>query len=714
MATTGVSKKYKPTFRADIEGLRGIAVLLVLLFHASIPGFNGGFVGVDVFFVISGFLITGMLLREFESTGKISLRDFYARRVRRLLPASALVLIVTLIASIILLPPLSIPSVMVDISAAALYVSNIVFAFRATDYFAAGAAPSPILHFWSLGVEEQFYLFWPAIFILAAYGARRLRMRIGIAIAVIGICSFIFATYLVTRAGPWAFFSLPTRAWELAVGGILAAIGVKLAKIPLWISIACGWAGLAAVIYSGLVIKATAPFPSWPALTPTLGAALLIIGGSRIARIGPATFLGTPIMQFFGRISYSLYLWHWPLLVLPLAIKDAPLNIYERSGLALLAVVLAYATQRWVEDPLRHGRFIGTLPKWNLLTAGAMALVIAGTALGADYVVTNRAHYNNKPMTAEQKSAEIDALLNPLAETNRTSNTRPDTVASAVPANLEPQLIDAKADRPLAYKDRCHTQQNLPPSTLPCTYGDTSSSTTIALFGDSHALSWFPAMNILAKKNGWKLLSLTMSACSPSDIPAWNPSNNSVMKNCAIWRTDSLKRIVAAKPLVVVVAGTRGFETIDSKGTLIMGDARAAAWRQGMKRTIDQLKLASQHVIYIGDAPQSLVDPPVCLSAHPKNALDCATPLAKAIATDWLSQETAMTIQENISFIDPGLWICPTSPCPVILGNLLIYMDGGHLTATFSAALAGKLRKAISVATGIALPVTSPSPSKTP
>lgn len=709
MARADVSKKGKPTFRADIEGLRGIAVLLVLLFHASIPGFNGGFVGVDVFFVISGYLITGMLFREYESTGKISLRNFYARRVRRLLPASALVLVVTLIASILFLPPLSLPSVTIDISAAALYVSNIVFAFRATDYFAAGAAPSPILHFWSLGVEEQFYLFWPAIFLLVAYSAKRLRFRIGIAVAAIGISSFIFATYLVTREGPWAFFSLPTRAWELALGGMLAVFGAKLAKIPQWIAVTFGWVGLLAVIYSGLFIKASAPFPAWPALPPTLGAAMLIAGGSRISRFTPAVLLGRAVPQFLGRISYSLYLWHWPLLVLPLAWKGLPLNIYERVGLALLAIPIAYATQRWVEDPLRRGKFIGTLPRRNLLTAGAMALVIAGASLGTDYIVTNNAHSNAKPMTAEQKSAELDALLNPLAETKKTANARPDTVAGAVPVNLEPQLINAKSDRSISYTDRCHTQMNLPPSTMPCIYGDTTSNTTIALFGDSHALSWFPAMNILAKKNGWKLLSLTMSACSPSDIPGWNPSNNSVMKNCTLWRTDSLEKIAMAKPLIVVVAGTRGFETVDSQGKVLTGEARIAAWRAGMTRTIDQLKLASQHVIYIGDAPQSRVDPPVCLSAHPKNALECATPLAKAIQSDWIAQESAMTIQEDISFIDPGLWICPTSPCPVVLGNLLIYMDGGHLTATFSAALAGRLRKAIAIATGLALPAPTPT-----
>ena len=712
MAINDGSKKGKPNFRADIEGLRGIAVLLVLLFHASIPGFNGGFVGVDIFFVISGYLITGMLFREYGATGKISLRNFYARRVRRLLPASALVLVVTLIASILFLPPLSLPSVTIDISAAALYISNIVFAFRATDYFAAGAAPSPILHFWSLGVEEQFYLFWPAIFLLVAYGARKLRVRIGLAITAIGISSFAFATYLVTRAGPWAFFSLPTRAWELALGGILAAFGTKLSKMPHWLAITLGWFGLSAIIYSGLFIKATAPFPSWPALTPTVGAAFLIAGGSRLSRFSPAPILARTLPQFLGKISYSLYLWHWPLLVLPLAWKELPLNIYERAGLALLAIPIAYATQRWVEDPLRHGKFIGTLPRKNLLTAAAMALVIAGASVGTDYIVTNGAHYNAKAMTAEQKSAELEALLNPLAETTKSANSRPDTLAFPVPLNLEPRLINAKNDRPLAYKDRCHTQQNLSPSTLPCIYGDTTSSTTIALFGDSHALSWFPAMNIVAKKNGWKLLSLTMSACSPSDIPGWNPANNSVMKNCTLWRADSLKKILAVKPLIVVVAGTRGFETVDSHSKLLLGQAKADAWRSGMQRTVDQLKLATKNIIYIGDAPQSMVDPPVCLSAHPKNALDCATPLAKAIQTDWIAQETAMTIQERISFIDPGLWICPSSPCPVVLGNLLIYMDGGHFTATFSAALASRLRKAISVITGIPFP--APKPATTP
>ena len=711
MANGEISKTSKPNFRPDIEGLRGIAVLLVLLFHASIPGFNGGFVGVDVFFVISGFLITGMLLREYETTGKISLSNFYARRLRRLLPASALVLIITLIAAMFILPPLTVPSVAVDVAAATLYVSNMVFAYRATDYFAAGSAPSPILHFWSLGVEEQFYLVWPAIFLLAAYGARRLRLRVGIAVAIIGLLSFTFATYLVTRQGPWAFFSLPTRAWELALGGILAAIGVRLSRIPEFFAVLLGWLGLFAVIASGIFTKATSPFPSWPALLPTVGAALLIVGGSQASKLSPSKLLGGTIIQFLGKVSYSLYLWHWPLLVLPLAIKGVPLTIYERAALALIAIPIAYATHRWIEDPLRRGKFIGTLPRKNLVTASAMALVIAAASFGADFAFTASAHHKIKASTTEEKLAQVEALLTPLAEATKSANLRPDTVDSAVPTNLEPELINAKTDRAISYADRCHTQQNLPPSTAPCIYGDTTSTTTVVLFGDSHALSWFPAMNTVAKKNGWKLLSLTMSACSPADIPAWNPSNNSVMKNCAMWRTASLKKIALAHPLVVVVAGTRGFATIDSKGNVIRGDSKNALWRAGMKRTVDQLKLASTYVLYLADTPSSLVDPPVCLSAHPLHTIACATPVNIAIQSDWLAQEIAMTSEENILFVNPGLWVCPSSPCPVILGNILIYSDGGHLTATFSAALASRLRKAISNATGIPLPAIVPTKS---
>ena len=218
-------------FRPDLEGLRACAVVLVLLYHASVPGFGGGYVGVDVFFVLSGFLITGLLVREIQRTGTVSLPDFYARRARRLLPASALVLLVTLIASIFLMPPIRMPDVSIDVASAALYVSNIGFAVRATDYLQADLSPSPILHFWSLGVEEQFYIFWPAIILLVTRGRGDLVRRIAIASVVTVVLSFGLSLWLTEANAPWAFFSLPSRAWELGIGAVLAVGATRLAQL---------------------------------------------------------------------------------------------------------------------------------------------------------------------------------------------------------------------------------------------------------------------------------------------------------------------------------------------------------------------------------------------------------------------------------------------------------------------------------------------------
>jgi hypothetical protein len=233
------------------------------------------------------------------------------------------------------------------------------------------------------------------------------------------------------------------------------------------------------------------------------------------------------------------------------------------------------------------------------------------------------------------------------------------------------------------------------PSKKPCLYGNLKGTKTIVLFGDSHALSWEPAMVQAAKLQGWKLLSLTMSACTPSDIPAWNPTLHSVMKNCPLWRKASIAKIVAAKPYVVVIAGTRGFATVDAKGMVINGTDRTAAYDAGMKRTIDKLKTVAKHVILLQDTPASIFDPPLCLSNNPASTIICATPVDKAISSSWQSEEHSLATDESVGIIDPSYWICPTAPCPVVIANLLVYLDSGHLTATFSAALGRRLGTAI-------------------
>ena len=238
-----VGRVEKAGFRSDLEGLRAIAVTLVLLYHAAVPGFGGGYVGVDVFFVLSGFLISGLLLRELEATGTISLPSFYARRLRRLLPAVALLILVTVIASVVVLSPLRAGDVAADGVAASLYASNLRFAFQATDYLQAELAPSPLLHLWSLGVEEQFYLFWPALLLLAARtGSNRVRW-VGILAGSVVVASFALSLWLTSASAPWAFFSLPSRAWELGIGALLAVGAARLAALPKALSAGAGWLG---------------------------------------------------------------------------------------------------------------------------------------------------------------------------------------------------------------------------------------------------------------------------------------------------------------------------------------------------------------------------------------------------------------------------------------------------------------------------------------
>ncbi len=314
-------------FRPDIEGLRAVAVLAVVLFHAEVPGLAGGFVGVDVFFVISGFLITGLLWREANSTGTVRLRNFYGARARRLLPASALVGVFTLIASAVLLPPLQARTVMGDGIASALYVSNYRFALQGVDYFAGMPPPSPFQHYWSLGVEEQFYLVWPALILGTAWLIRRARRRTRtqatssqrpylMVLALVALTSFALSLVMTHLMPSVAFFGLPTRAWQLAIGGLVALTARTWQRLPLRAAAITGWAGLGVIVLACTLLSPATPYPGTAALAPTLGTALVIGAGCAAPSQGCGRLLGLSPMQAIGRVSYSWYLWHWPVLMI--------------------------------------------------------------------------------------------------------------------------------------------------------------------------------------------------------------------------------------------------------------------------------------------------------------------------------------------------------------------------------------------------------------
>ena len=392
-APTEAGSRRRRQFRPDIEGLRAVAVLGVVLFHAHVGLLRGGFVGVDVFFVVSGYLITGLLWRELSGSGRVSLAAFYGRRARRLLPASVLVIVVTAVASRHWLPPLQMPSVAKDGVASALYVANYRFAFAQTNYLNASAPPSPYQHYWSLGVEEQFYLLWPLLLIVASlawrYGVYRGRYQrrhlsaggrpnrstaLG-ALAAITVASFFLSVWLTHANQPWAFFSLASRAWELGAGGVLALAAPQVKRLPPQLAAALGWAGLGLILGSFLVISTTTPFPGTAALAPVLGTvAVLAAGEVAAAHAGPVRLLGQRPMKMMGRISYSWYLWHWPFLILaPYAIGHA-LNLPENLLVAALSGVVAAATFLLVETPVRDSRWLAAVPGRSLATGGALSV----------------------------------------------------------------------------------------------------------------------------------------------------------------------------------------------------------------------------------------------------------------------------------------------------------------------------------------------------
>ena len=713
-------------FRPDLEGLRAVAVMLVLLYHAGVPGVAGGYVGVDVFFVLSGFLITGLLIRELGSTGRISFRKFYARRARRLLPASALVLLVTAVASAIIMPPLRMPDIAGDIAAAAAYVSNMRFAVQATDYLASDLAPSPVLHFWSLGVEEQFYLFWPAmlgIIAAAAFSAgdiaRGVR-RVGITLLVVFVVSLVLGIWLTGVQQPWAFFSLPTRAWELALGGLLA-LPAAARVIPSRAAPFLGWIGVGLVLLAGVAFDNATPFPGVAALVPTVGSALVIAAGlgaavgmssARHAVPGPGRALSLPPMRFLGRISYSLYLWHWPILVLP-AVAFGALPGVARLALVGVSIVVAAASQRWVEDPIRHGRFVGTNPSRNLSFAGVTTVVVVVAALGIG-ALSIRELQPSGPIvggTIDEVPLPTMALVTPGPSVGPTASpgespaatstatpeapaTLPPLAAAPVPGDLAPALAVARDDLPVIYSDGCHAALDDVTPKPGCVFGDTSSPTTVVLFGDSHAAQWFPAIERIAKEQHLRLVSITKSACASVDVDVWTSYANRPYTECSDWRDKAFALIAAEKPALVVISNSRNYQLVID-GKEVSSSDHEDVWSAGLARTINRVSKSAGEVMLIGDTARMTDDPPVCLSEHLADATACATPWATAVATARLGMDRQVASETGATFVDPTPWQCFTDPCPAVIGRFLVYRDTHHMTATFSRALASRLEAVI-------------------
>ena len=680
----GLSQKQ---FRTDIEGLRAVAVVAVVLFHAGVPGVGGGFIGVDVFFVVSGFLITGLLWREMASTGTVRLAQFYGARARRLLPAAATVLVVTAIGAAVLLPPLQARSVIGDGIASALYVGNYRFALHGADYLAADA-PSPFQHYWSLGVEEQFYLLWPALIIGTACLVARAARRGGVAtprsgapyamvLALVAVVSFAISLAWTHSLPSWAFFSLPSRAWELAVGGLVALTASQWRHLPGQSAAVVGWGGLALIVVTCTQVGETTPYPGNAALLPVLGAALVVGAGCATPNLGVGHFLSAPAMRAVGRLSYSWYLWHWPVLLLAPALFGAPPGLAGRLAMVAVSFGLAILTLHLIENPARFApalRLSG--PRSLALGAAATALAVSvglvllmlrpvpvGVGVAAPAVVAAPA-----PSAAPQALSVQEQLRAAVAAS---------ADLRAVPSNLSPSLAEAPSAKPAVFLNGC-VRSWRDVGQPECASGDTASPTTVALVGDSHAAMWQPALEPVAQQRHWRLQTMSKVLCPLQDLPINSPYLGRKYTECEQWRGDIMSRLEKDRPrLIMLDMGRRygadfGFVAYDQ------------AWLNSLTGLVQRLRSTGASVLVLGPVPDPQSTVPTCLSAHLGNAMACSPARSVALNDDGTWAEAAAVRAGGGEYADLSEFFCTTERCPVIVGNTLVYRDDNHVTIEYA------------------------------
>ncbi|XKH52480.1 acyltransferase [Citricoccus nitrophenolicus] len=704
-------------FRSDIQGLRALAVLLVLLYHAGLPFAPGGYVGVDIFFVISGYLITSGLLARIREHGRLDLVDFYGRRVRRILPAALVALIGTVLLTLAILPRSRWDAIATEATGSVLFVVNWILGQGSTDYLRQDEAASPLQHYWSIAVEEQFYLLWPLVLILVLVIARRRHARqerpdaggsrhraasslaviqrqwiVGAAV-VLFIGSLVHSLHLTAVNPGMAYFATTTRIHELGVGVLLALFATRLANLPRRWAMALGWAGLAAMIGAGVSFSGATSFPGAAALVPTLGAAAVIVSGlNSRERSGVGSLLSLRPMTAVGDLSYSLYLWHWPLIVMATFLFGG-LPWYVGTAVAALSFLPAWASYRWVEKPFQ--RWTVVRPPWKAIQVGLAAslAVIVGTA-SLDIATSRTGPQGWQPPTYAEALDEAASEQSDPTEGDEGGQGGEGTEAGPVLLGGELLQADPQAalghtpveallpgadtvdlDLPEAYAQDC-VQSDRETEPLACTYGPDEAQFRVALTGDSHAAHWQAAVNRLAAENGWQVSTFLKSSCPLTGGQVLLEGD--VFSECERWNAGVMEELRAEDYDLVL---TSSFIYEAPEGQTSVPEGQAAAW--------NALEESGIPVGVIIDPPIPGYNIPECIETRPDTYVQtCGFDANEAEPSGADQQRVALERAAVAVPVDLVGGICPDGACPAVIGTVVVWRDKNHLTSTYAESMA--------------------------
>ena len=680
-------------FRPEIQFLRALAVVAVVIYHINPAWLPGGFVGVDVFFVISGFLITAGILNRIETTGQFSLMQFWANRARRILPAATVTIVVVSVLSLWLLPLTRLKDVATQGIASALYIQNFTLARQSVDYMAADAKPTPFQHFWSLSLEEQFYVVWPLLVVVAGLIAgqvlrryptgfyqhrRRFRGITVVFFSVFVAVSFIANVVHVTSGDPAAYFVTWTRLWELGAGGLLACVLIEWTSRPR-LRLALQWVGIAAIVISAVMYSAATPFPGVAALLPIAGTVAVIAAGTTSGVGSPDRFMRLAPIQRVGDWSYSLYLWHFPVVVFAGARIDGGITVL--GGLLIFAVslVLACASYYLVERPILSWTWLKTRHAHTVVGAVVVAAVGAVVAVVPGWVSAYELRQQN--LRDDVLTAPTVDLPTKLAPGFGSLREYDYDVFFGEDTTIEPAPINARESEPKF--PECSFEVPVPVSekrTRDCVIAGSGGERTIAVVGDSHAAQWVPALRKVIEGTDWRVVVYLRQKC-PFTVGAFNAEWAGGLK-CQDANRDVVERLKKERPEVVLTSGL-------IRGDAVAQDGEKVPGTKGFANVFRELSGGGTTVLAFVDSPNPPGDMPECVSENLDDPSACDFKRSDAKldqGTNAAMREAAREVSD-VELVETADAFCVKDVCPAVAGSRLVYRDTNHVSPAYAETL---------------------------